>query len=410
MQLAAKGEKMARLTAQQKKKLPPEIRIILERFNHDPQLLMQLKRLLVQAAQKIQQQSINHETFCDTFQVPKTLPNELLKLYGTSEREMKQAMQKIGFVDINRMYNSAYYQTLCLAYLVGLEFDDENIRKMALLLIDIHIWNGRKLKSFPSFCDPDIARYVLNYVLKGNHTLKKVGSVFDYLDRYSIPAVDAKYSKTIPNNLDSYTEGLRKLIETNYSRFTQLFKSIRDAYYKTHKEGKKEIISGTYKSQYGNGEMVETHEGFSGNIERLVDKIQKNSMLKKNTLTSPAAKQIFKVKYNISDASIKKLNDWFTEDDNQDELKYFYELVFTSFKPKNEGDICKFDIPVLAMKITSSKKDPELLKAKEILDHVLISILGTKYNTLGVQSLYSLKGMVAYAFMIHAKTLLCKKL
>jgi len=401
---------MARLTSQQKQKLPPEIRIVLERFNHDPQLLMQLKRLLVQSAQKIQQQSLNHETFCDTFQVPKTLPNELLKIYGMSEREMKQAMRKIGFVEINRMYNDAYYQTLALAYLTGLEFDDENIRKMALLLIDIRIWNGRKMRAFPSFCDPDVARYVLNYVLKGNHTLKKVGSVFDYLDRYSIPAVDAKYSKTIPDNLDSYTEGLRKLIETNHSRFTQLFKSMRNAYYKTQKEGKKEIISGTYKNQYGNGEMVEAHEGFSGNIERLVDKIQKNAMLKRNTLSSQDAKELFKERYNISDASIKKLNDWFNEDDNQDELKYFYELAFTSFKPKNEMDICKFDIPVLAGKITSAKKDPELLKAKEILDHVLISILGTKYNSLGTQSLYRLRAMVAFAFMIHAKSLLCKKI
>jgi hypothetical protein len=401
---------MARMNPTQKQKLPHELRLILERFNHDPQLLMRLKQVLVQAAQKIQQQSLNHETFCDTFQIPKTLPNELLKIYGIPERELKQAMRKVGFVEIHRMYNDIYYQTLCVAYLVGLEFDDENIRKLALLLIDIRIWNGRKLRAFPSFCDPDIARYVLNYVLKGNHTLKKIGSVFDYLDRYSIPAVDAKYSKTIPNNLDSHTEGLRKLIETNYSRFTQLFKSIQKAYYATQKEGKKEIISGTYGNQYGSGEMVEANEGFSGTVERLTDKIQKNSMLKKNILMTPESKAIFKQKFNISEPSIKKISDWFEEEDNHDELKYFYELTFSNLKPRNESDICKYDIPVLAAKITSTKKDEHLLKAKEILDHVLLAILGNKYKSLGTQSLYRARSVIAYAFMIYAKILLCKKI
>jgi hypothetical protein len=401
---------MTGLSDKQKSKLPDAIQTILERFHHNPQLLMELKRTIIQAAQKIQQQSLNHETFCDTFQSPKTLHNELLRIYGISERELKQAMRKIGFVEVNRMYNDIYYQTLTIAYLVGLEFNDQNLRRMALLLIDIKIWNGRKLRAFPTFCDPDVARYVLNYVLKGNHTLKKIGSVFEYLDRYSIPAVDDKYSKTIPDNLDSYTEGLRKLIETNWSRFSQLFNSIKNAYYKTQKEGKKEIISGTYKNQYGNGEMVEAHEGFSGNIERLVDKIQKNAMMQKQTLINRDAKQLFKDRFNVSDTSIKKINDWFIDDDNQEELKYFYELIFTALKTKNESDICHYEIPVLAAKITGAKKDQELLKAKEIIDHVLLSLLGTRYKTLGVQSLYRMRGLVSYAFMIHAKILLCKKI
>ncbi len=409
MKSSLKGEDVAKLTQQQKQKLPQTLRVILQRFEHEPQLFMRLKQLLVQSAQKIQQQALGHETFCQTFQVPRALPNELLKLYGVNEREFKQAMQKIGFVDIHRMYNDLYYQTLCVAYLVGLNHDDETIRKMSLLLIDVRIWNGRKLRSFPSFCDPDTARYVMNYELKGNHTLKKAGSVFDYLDRYSIPAVDEKYAPTIGNNLDSHTEGLRKLIETNYSRFNQLFRSVRDAYYRSQKEGKKEIISGQYKNQFGEGEMVEARESFSGNIERLVDKIQKNAMIKRNILISPESKAIFKEKFNVSEASLRKINDWFMDDENADEIKYFYELAFTHLKPSNESDICKYEIPVLANKITSAKKDKHLLKAKEILDHVLNAILGNKFASLGQQSLYRLRAMIAYAFMINAKVLLCKK-
>ncbi len=116
-----------------------------------------------------------------------------------------------------------------------------------------------------------------------------------------------------------------------------------------------------------------------------------------------------KDKFNVSDTGLKKINDWFMDDDNQDELKYFYELAFTHLKPTSENDVCKYDIPVLANKITSAKKDPQLLKAKEILDHVLTDVLGDKFKSLGTQSLYRLRAMVSYSFMINAKILLCKK-
>ncbi len=400
-----------KLTHDQKQKLPQQLRIVLQRFDHEPQLYMRLKQLLVQSAQKVQQQALNHDTFCERFHIPRALPQELLKLYGMNEREFKQSMQKIGFVNIHRMYDDIYYQTLCVAYLVGLSKGDENVRKMSLLLIDIRLWNGRNVKSFPSFCDPDTARYVMNYGLKGNHTLKKSGSVFDYLDKYSIPAVDSKYAPTISANLDSHTEGLRKLIETNFSRFNQLFTSMKNSYYKAIKEGKKEIISGQYANQYQDGEMVEARESFSGNIERLTDKIQKNSLIKRNVILKPESLQKFKDKFNISESSLRKINEWFMDDANEDELKYFYELLFTNLKPSNEGDICQYDVPILANKITSSKKDPHLLKAKEILDHVLLSVVGSqKFNGYGRQSLYRARAIVSYAFIINMKLQLCKKI
>ncbi len=401
---------MARLTDSQRKKLPPELRIVLERFNHEPQLLMKLKQFLSLAAQKIAQYSLNHSTFCDGFQPPNKLPNELLKLYGMTSKELKIPMRKIGFDLRNAMYDNTYYQVFCVAYIIGLEFDDENIRKLSILMIAVRVWNGRKKKAFPTYCDPDIARYVLNYVLQGNHTYKKAGSAFDYIDTFNIPHVDKVYNERIANNLDDHREGVRKLIETEFSRFVQLFRSMRNAYYRTHKEGKKEIISQKYGNQYGDGDMVETKESFSGNIERLVDKIDKNSILKRNVIMSPESLKIFKDKFNISKEGVQKINNWMEDDDNKEELHYFYELVFTTLKPQSEADICKFDIPALAYKVTSSKKDPNLLKAKEVIDHVLEEVLGPKYKTLGKQSIYRLKPVIAYAFMIHSKLMLCKKL
>ena len=401
---------MARLTPKQKQALPPELRVILERFNHDPKLLMSLKNTLLMESKKIQIQSLNHETFCNQFVVPKTsIPRELLRLYGMTQRDLKQALEKIGF-KLNDMYTQVYYQVLIVAYLIGLEYDDKNIRQLSLLLLYVRIWNGRKIKFFKQYCDPDIARYVTNYILKNNSTYKKAGSAFDYIDKKSVPEIDAKYAGIIADNLGDDKAGLIRLITTGYSRFVQLFRIVAQHYYRMHKEGRSEIISGQYKNQYGSGEMVEAKESFSGDVDRLVNKIQMNAMLKPDILMDPRSKKYFKEKWKLSESQLKLFNDWFTEEENQEELKYFYELLFNYLKPRNEGDICKYDVMTLGKTVTSAKKDKQLLKAKEIISHLLISIMGKRYNTLGTQSLHRAKGIASQTFAMYAKLLLCKKL
>jgi hypothetical protein len=252
----------------------------------------------------------------------------------------------------------------------------------------------------------------MSYELRGNHTLKKHGPTpFKFINEFIVPNLEEKYIKTIPDNLDSPTEGLRKIIDTLFSRFSQIFQSVSDAYYRSHKSGKKEIISSQYQNQYADGEMVQARESFTGNVERLVDKILKNALLKRNVILSPQSKEALKTKYKLSDAQIKKINDWVMDEDNHEELKYFYELVFTNMKVRNESDICQFELPILAAKITGAKKDPELLKAKEIIDHVLISLVGdSKFKTMGIQSLYRARAIIAMSLMINAKIQLCKKI
>lgn len=395
------------MTDLQKQKLPEELRTLLDRFHQEPILLNKVRSAMRIAAQHVAQKSMNQETFCDTFSPPYKLVDVLLGYFGMTEKELKASMVKVGFI-LNSMYTEIYYQVFCIVYLIGLEFSDENLRKMALLMIDIRLWNGRKMKFF-KYCDPDVARYTLSYVLRNHHTLKKMGTPFKYFDEFSIPAVDKKYSISIPNNLSHDKEGLMKLITTNFSRIQGIFFSMQKAYYKTYKEGKKEIVSGKYKNQYGEGDLVETRESFSGVIERLVDKLQKNAMLRKNILLNPDAKRIFYDKFMLSESKIRKFNDWLEDEDNHEEIKYFFEYVFTSFKPKDESDICKFDIEVLANRITGAKKDPDLLKAKEIINHMLISILGDKHKTLTPSSMHLARRLVAFTLMIYAKMLLCKK-
>ncbi len=403
------GNPDTKLTPQQIKKLPPLIQTIVARFEHNPQLYMQLKRLIIETYQMVRQYSLSHDTFCDPFKTPKGLPKVLLNLYGVNEREFKQSLEKVGF-EKNDMYRDIYYQTLAIAYLIGLAKGDKALRQTSLFLIDIRLWNGRKAKRLPNFCDPDIARYVVNYELRKHHTFKKSGSALDYLVNYSVPAVDLKYAQTIADNLDSPKYGLVNLVMANYSRIRQLFSSMADAYYRIHKEGKKEVISGQYANQYGEGEMVEARESFAGNIERLVDKILKNGSLKRRVLLTPDSLKLFKDKWNLAQTSVQKMNDWLFDEDNQEEIKYFYELIFDNMKIKDEGDLCSYEPVALASKITSAKKDPNLLKAKEVIDHMLMSIMGKDYDKKGQQTLYRARAIGALAFIIKAKLLLCKKI
>jgi hypothetical protein len=185
-------------------------------------------------------------------------------------------------------------------------------------------------------------------------------------------------------------------------------RSIKNAYYRIHKEGKKEIITGKYGQQYGEGEMVEQKESFSGTIERLVDKVEKNAMIKKNVLLKPDANKYMRDRFNLSDTGVKKFNDWIENEDNHEELRYFFELVLTVLKPKSEADICQYDSFDLGKKITSAKKDPHLIKAKEIIEHVIIDILGNQYNSHGKASLHRARQITSTALMTYLKLMLCK--
>ena len=400
---------MAKLTPIQKKKLPVELQIIIERFEHEPELLNKIKSYLGMAAQKIQQHSLNHSTFCDGFPAPYKLVKELLKLFGVTEKELKLAMRKIGFVENNRQYNDIYYQTFSVAYLIGLNFDDKNIRGLSQLMISLRLWNGRKISAFPQHCDPDTARYVMNYMLKGNSTYKKSGSAFAYLDSFHVPAMEIKYKDSIADNLDSDTEGLRKLMESAFGRIIQLFRSIKKHYYNAIREGKKEVTSSNYGQQHGDGDMVESRESFSGNVERLVDKIEKNSMLKKNVLVNDTVLRELKKHYQVTYGGIKLIQDWIEDEENEEEIRYFYELVFGTMKPKSETDICHYDAKTIASKITTSKKDEALLDAKKVLDHALVDILGEDILKKGPGTVYKAKSIIALCLIMHAKVMLCKK-
>ena len=392
-----------------KKDLSPKIQAILEKFKHDKVAYSTLKDgYLRLATHKILQDSIKHQTFCDYFTIPKKLSGLLLKLYDVSENELRHEMQQFHLKD-HQVYTDSYYLTLLLAYLIGLDNNDEELRQYALALIAIKIWNYYKLTYFPKVCNPEIAQYVINHEIQANSTFKKFGSPFAYILKYSIPMLELKYPQVISKNPTQEYDGLKRIITTIRSRYNQLLKHISKAYYKAYSEGKREGSSAMYDKQHEDGvNVVEKNEHFSSIIERISDKIIKIATLKKKVLEKEPARSFLYKKFFISAGIIQKIDDFLDNEENHEDLQYFIELLLTGYRVKTEEEICRMDVDVIANKINSAKKEEYYLKAKELVSGIANSVFNDENANTNTK--YRNRKILLTALLVYFKILNCKKI
>ncbi len=392
-----------------RKDISPRMIAILDKFKTDKVAMATLKHYLQIATHKLMQDSMKHDSFCDYFLYPKKIPTLLLKVFGVNERELKEEMKQFHLKDYS-VYDDIYYLTLMLAYLIGLDQDDEELRQYALTLISVRIWNYYKMRFFPKVCNPDIARYVINYELQGNHTFKKHGTPFGYILKLSVPALEAKYPAEIAADPMHMYAGLKRIISTLRSRYNQLLKGIAEAYYRSYAQGKKESVGALQKESFDSGsDMVERNEHFSGIVERVADKVSKNAVLKTKVLSKNPAKDFLYKKFFISNTVIDKIDAWLDDEENEEDLKYFIELVVAGVKPKAEEEVCSLNIEVLANRISSARKDENFQKAKELVAGITKAIF-EKSGSLSTQLDYRYRKIVMVSLITYIKILLCKGL
>jgi len=392
-----------------RKDISPRIIAVLDKFKTDKVAMATLKHYLQMATHKLMQDAMKHDSFCNYFLYPKKIPTLLLKLYGLNEREIKEEMKQFHLKDYS-VYDDIYYLTMMLGYLIGLDQDDEELRQYVLTLISVRIWNYYKLRFFPNACNPEIARYVINYELQGNHTFKKHGTPFGYILKLSVPALEAKYPAEIAADPMHMYAGLKRIISTLRSRYNQLLKGIAEAYYRSHAQGKKESVSALQKESFDSGsDMVEKNEHFSGIVERVADKVSKNSVLKNKVLSKNPAKDFLYKKFFISNQVIDKIDAWLDDEENEEDLKYFIELAIAGVRPSKEEEICNLNIEVLANRISSARKDENFQKAKELVAGITKDIF-EKSGTLSTQLDYRYRKIVMISLLTYIKLLLCKSL
>ena len=395
-------------------KISPTIIAILDKFKTDKQAYALLKDgYLKLASHKIMQDSMQHTSFCDYFPISKKLPNLLLKLYGINERELKHEMEQFSLIG-SIVYTKDYYITLMMAYLIGLDNNDEELRQYSLLLMSVLIWNYYKLRYFPNVCDPKISQYVMNYELQGNHSFKNAGTPLNYIMKVTLPALENGYPRRIAKVPTDHYEGLKRVLTVIRPRFNQLFKNLAKNYYKAVESGKSESVHELRSTTYENsGEMVEKKEHFNNIIERLSDKILKNGILKSKVIEKSPIKDMLYKKFFLSNQVIQKIDSYLDDDQNKEDLKYYIELVLNGLKLKSEEELCTINMEVLANRITSSRKDEYFNKLKKFNTSIAISVLHTpteNKNNISTQNEYRYSKIMMIAVLNYFKFLNCKSI
>ena len=407
----AKPPKIKITTGAQIDTLPPKLKAIVMRANEDEEYYLKIKQVLSTAVSRLTKHARDHETFCDFFNLSSEPHKYLLKLFGLSEAELKQEMAKINFYPGHRQLGDSYYQTLSLTFLIGLYKDDEILRIVSLILISARLWNGMVKKFFTRGCSEDIARYVQQYLIQNNSDYKRYGTPFAFVVNYLAIRINETFSSYVRQNAADPKTGLVKILKSIQPSLLSLFKgTLAKRYYEAYEKGLKETSVSSHQNAYdGGGDMIETRESFKNLLEQMVDKLEKNIILASNILLSDDAKSILKRKFALSDSAIKKINDWFEDDENSDDIKMLTEYLIQGIRPETEEQFCSMTIDVLANQIGNSKKNAHFIKIKDYRKLIAKAIFGPAIEDANASSYSRILNIISYSILIYIKKLICKK-
>jgi len=392
--------------------LPPKLKAIVKRAIEDDEYYIKIKKIIEMALSRLIKYASDHQSFCDYFNLSTEPHKLLLKVFGISESELRQEMAKINFDVRHRQLSDPYYQTLLLVYLIGLLKNDFVLRVSALILISARMWNGMVKKFFPRGCDPDIARYVQNYLIKNNSPYKRYGSPFAFITDYLAIRIDKTYSTYVMQNAADPKNGLKKIITSIQPSLQSLFQgTLTKHYYYAYEHGLKETSVSTHNNAYDSGgDMVETRETFKNLLDQMIDKFEKNMILANNVLLNSDTKAALKSKFALSDNAIKKLNEWFNDESNQEDLKMLAEYLIQGLHPNSEEEFCNYSIDTLINQIGNAKKNMYFLKIKEYRKLIAKAIFGPNIENMNSQTYYRILNIVNYSIVIYIKKLICKKI
>jgi len=392
------------------KNMPPRLKAIVERVDHDEEYYREIKNLVELTAAQMIKAAQNQQTFCEYFRFA-SIEHKLLKIYGITAQELSQEMAKIGFHELNRGLNSPITQTLALAYIIALYKDDQTMRQLTLMIIMAFIWNKRIKHYFKVACNPNIARYVTQYMLKKNSQYFKHGTPLATLYGYYVLIKDEKFSNYIRQDVTSKSTGIVKIFNELLSTFNTLIQNLANKYYEAHEKGWEEVVNTTHNQAYGNGEMVESRETFRNILDQLLDKFNKNQMLASKVLLSNDVKHALKMKFNMSDKIINDyLNPYFDDEDNHEDLKMGFEYFLMGAKPDSDEEFCSYDMSKYLTNVGNAKKNEYFNKLKIYRKQVTAQIFKPEENKISATNYYRLENMVLYALLLYFKKITCSKI
>jgi hypothetical protein len=120
-------------------------------------------------------------------------------------------------------------------------------------------------------------------------------------------------------------------------------------------------------------------------------------------------KNALKSKFALSDSAIQKLNEWFNNEENFDDIKMLAEYLLQGLHPKNEEEFCSYSVDTLTTQIGNAKKNVYFLKIKEYRASIARQLFGDKIEQMNTQTYYRILNIISYALVLYIKKLICKK-
>ena len=342
------------------------IDFIIEKFKKNSSLKSNLKQKLQQITSQLYLNAQSATTFCYRFQIPHRLPDQLFTVYGVPFAKIKEGFKKLNF-HTNRMYEDPYYQSVIILYLIGLYGNDEELRKIALFLGMVKLYNGMQYKYFKNGCKENVAEFIRRAKINGK-SLLKTKSPLELLAHY-IDTLDSKYADEIKKDPDNM---ILRLFAQSWGRLNQVFNNIAQVYYKhVYDKNIDSAIESLQKDDQGILK-IEDHL-LQGTIETLVDKFEKAISIKFPEIPE-SEKQLLMKRLVVTEVAINKIYEYIKN--HPEVIKHQLGEFLMSVGIKSENDVHKLPILHTVDKILLRKNEVHSNNLKKLIDESLNDIFG----------------------------------
>ncbi len=343
---------------------------IIEKFKKNSSLRTNLKQKLQQVTSQLYLNAQSASTFCYRFQIPHRLPDQLFDVYGVPFNKIKEDFKKLQF-HTNRMFEDPYYQSTMILYFIGLYSNDDELRKIAMFLTLVKLYNGMQYKYFKNGCKENVAEFIKRVRLNNKSLLKNRTPL--ELIAYFIDTLDKKYGEQIKKNP---SEMAVRLFMQTWGRLNQVFKNVAQLYYKHVNDKNIDAAIETLSKDDQGVLKIEDHL-LQGAVDMLVDKFEKAITIKFPDM--PISEKLFLTKrLVVTELAVDKIIEYIKHHPN--EIKHQISQFLMAVGVKSENDIHRLPILHTVDKILMRKNEVYSNNLKQLIDESLKEIFGI--NTL----------------------------
>ena len=340
---------------------------IIDKFKSNSSLRVNLKQKLQQITSRLYLNAQSASTFCYRFQIPHRLPDQLFTVYGITYDKLKLDFKKLNF-HTNRMFEDPYYQTLMVLYLIGLYVNDDELRKIAIFLVFVKLYNGMQYKYFRLGCKENVAEYIKRVRLN-NKSLFKNKTPLELIAHF-IDTLDVKYMGEIKKAPDTM---LLRLFMQAWGRLNQVFRNLSQFYYQH--VGDKDIDASVEALQKDDqGALKIEDQLLQGAVDILVDKFEKAVSIKFPDIPI-TEKQLLTKRLTVTMNAVDKVYEYIKN--NQETIKHQLSQFFMAIRINSENNVYKLPILHTVDKILIRKNEVHSHSLKKLIDESLNEIYGS---------------------------------